>query len=244
MKPFFLTLIIIVACSCTKYAKLDKEAVSLQINSVKMEISHLNEIEWLVGKNKESEVSQSITFIVDLPKLSSEDLDYMIERKDVDAWILRLIASRKSQTQDLGSLYALFRPKRVARGSQSVTSAVTFKIFYAAAYASMRFRAFKCPAFDHNKNISSMGIKGENEEFSISVNQITPYNEKSNLVELTPTAFNGGHSLVGNYYVEIAPYNSKKKQIYSSFKRLPMYISVSEEESIRVKSCEGINPEL
>src|SRR5690606_35854424 len=89
MKPFFLTLIFLFSCSCTKYATLNKEAVSLQINSVSMEISHLNEIEWLVGMKKESEVSQSFTFIVDLPKLRSDDLDYLIEKKDVDAWILR-----------------------------------------------------------------------------------------------------------------------------------------------------------
>lgn len=88
-----------------------------------------------------------------------------------------------------------------------------------------------------------MDIKGENEEFTLAVNQVIPYNEKSNLVELTPTAFNGGHSLVGNYYVEIAPYNSKKKQIYSSFERIPMHISVSEEETVSVKSCEGVHPE-
>lgn len=244
MKPFYLALIIVFSCSCTKYATLDKEAVSLQIHSVNMEISHLDEIEWRVGMQKESEVSQSITFIVDLPKLRSSDLDYLIEQKDVDAWILRLIVSRNSQTQDLGSLYALFRPRRLARGAQTITSSVTFKIFYAAAYASMRFRAFKCPAFGHNKNISSMDIMGDNEEFSLSVNQVSPYKEKSNLVELTPSAFNAGNSLVGNYYVEIAPYNSKKKQIYSSFKRIPMYLSVSEEENVNVQSCEGIHPEL
>ena len=89
-----------------------------------------------------------------------------------------------------------------------------------------------------------MDIMGENEEFSLSVNQVTPYKEKSQLVELTPSAFNAGNSLVGNYYVEIAPYNSKKKQIYSSFQRIPMYISVSEEESVNIQSCEGVHQEL
>lgn len=242
MKPFYLLLLIMMISACTKYAELDKEAVSLQIRSVKMDISHLDEIEWLVGMKKESEVTQSITFIVDLPKIENSDLEYLIEQKDVDAWILRLIVSRGSQTQDLGSLYALFRPKKVARGARGLTSSVTFKIYYAAAYASQRFRTFKCPAFNHDKNISSMSIKGDNEEFTLALNQVTPYNEKSNLVELTPTAFNAGHSLVGNYYIEIAPYNSSKKLIYSSFKRIPMYVSVSEEETVTVKSCEGINP--
>lgn len=243
MNPFKLFIVFIFVASCTKYASLDKEAVSLQIKNVSMEISHLDEIEWRIGKNKEAEVSQSITFIVDLPKLKQSDLDFLIEQKDVDAWILRLIAVKRNQTQDLGSLYALFRPRRVSRGAQNITGSVTFKIFYAAAYASQRFRMFKCPAFGHNKKISSMDIKGENEEFTLAVNQVITYNEKSNLVELTPTAFNGGHSLTGNYFVEIAPYNSQKKQIYSTFERIPMYVSVSEEASVEIKSCEGVHPE-
>lgn len=243
MKAIFLTLLL--SYSCTKYATFSKEAVGISIAPVQMEISHLNEIEWNVGQRKEEKISQSVTFILDLPKIKDKDLDYLTDQRGIDSWIVRVIASKGSETQDLGSLYAFFRPKKSSRAaSTSATSSVTIKIYYAAAYASERFRSFKCPAFNHSKKIRSMGVKGENSEFSLSVDQVTPYLEKSQLVELTPSAFNGGNSLVGDYYLEIAPYDSKKRMIHSAFKRIPSYVNIESEDEIRVKSCDGIHPEL
>jgi hypothetical protein len=118
------------------------------------------------------------------------------------------------------------------------------KVFYAAAFASERFRALKCPALGHNKKLASFEIAGVNEEFSLGLGQTIPYNEKSHLVELTPSAFNGGNSLIGEYFLEIAAYDSKNKMIHSAFKRIPMHIAVTREESVRVKSCDGIHQEF
>ena len=243
MKAFFLTLLL--CYSCTRYSEVSRDAIGVQIKPVTMQISHLNEIEWHVGMKKEETITQSFTFIVDMPKIRQDDLDYLAEHRNVDAWIMRLIVNRGSETQDLGSLYTLFNPTKVARGAQGgAASSVTLKVFYAAAYASERFRAFKCPAFGHNKKLASFEISGANEDFSLSLGQAIPYNEKSHLVELTPSAFNGGNSLIGEYFVEIAAYDSKKKMIHSTFKRLPMHVTVSREESIRVKSCDGIHQEI
>jgi hypothetical protein len=179
-----------------------------------------------------------------MPKIKPEDLDYLTQQKNVDAWILRLIVNRDSETQDLGSLYSLFRPNKLSRGIESgAAKSVTMKVYYAAAYASERFRSFKCPAFDHNKKIDNMSIIGEDGPFSLIIGQTFPYNEKSQLVELTPSSFNGGNSLKGEYFIEIAPYDSKRKLIHSSFKRIPMSIRVEREMSIPVRSCEGIHQE-
>lgn len=238
-------LILLLCYSCTKYATVTKENIGIQIRPVEMEISHLNEITWPVGLKKEAKVSQSVTFIVDMPKIKKEDLDFLTEHKSIDSWILRLIVVRGSESQDLGSLYTMFSPRKVARTSSAVsaTTSVTLKVFYAAAYASERFRAFKCPAFKHNKRIDLMSIKGSNEEFAINIGQAFPYNEKSHLVELTPSAFNAGNSLIGEYFIEIAPYDSKNKMIHSQFKRIPMYLSIQREDSISVPSCDGIQSE-
>lgn len=243
MKATFLTLLL--CFSCTKYASFNRDAVNIQIEPVNMKISHLNDVEWKVGLRREEEISQSFTFIIDLPRMKEEDLDYLNSHKGVDSWILRLIVSRDGQTQDLGSLYALWKPKKVSRGVEAgAPSSVTMKVYYAAAYASQRFRAFRCPAFGHDKKISSMGISGSDDEFVISLGQAVPYQEKSQLVELTPSSFNGGNSLVGKYYVEIAAYDSNKRLILAPFKRIPMFIDVASEESVRVKSCDGIHSEI
>lgn len=244
MKALLLTLILLY--SCKQSATLSKGSVGLQISPVSMEISHLNEIKWLVGPKKEEKISQSFNFVVDMPKISEDDLEYMIKEKGIDSWILRMIVSRQSQTQDLGSLYTMFKPTRMARDNESsgAPTSVSIKVFYAAAYASEKFRLFKCPAFSHNKRISSMEIRGENDEFSLSIDQKTSYGEKSHQVELTPTSFNAGNSLIGEYFLEIAPYNSLTRTVHSTFKRIPMSIIVNQEENVAVPGCEGVHEEF
>jgi hypothetical protein len=244
MKAVFLTLLL--CFSCTKYAEVSRSAMGINMEPVQMEISHLDGIDWPVGKKKEETISQSFTFIVDMPKIKQEDLDYLTDHRGINAWILRLIVNHGSETQDLGSLYAYFRPRKVSRGTQSAgaTSSVTFKVFYAAAYASERFRSFRCPAFSHNKKIKSLDIKGGNEPFSLVIGQALQYKERSQLVELTPSSFNGGNSLVGEYFVEIAAYDATKKMIHSNFKRIPMHIEVATEESVDVASCQGVRSEI
>ena len=213
MKACLLTLLL--CLSCTKYAKVSKDAMGIHIDEIDMDISHVKEVEWRVGKRKEEKITQSFIFVVDMPRVKQDELDFLLETKGIDSWIVRLIAMRGSQKQDLGSLYTLFRPRKLSRGvtSTAATSA-SIKVYYAAAYASERFRTFKCPAMNHNRKLNSIKVKGDHSLFNISVEASSPYQEKSQLIELTPSSFNGGHSLTGEYYLEIALYDSVHKQIY------------------------------
>ncbi len=243
MKPLFLTLLL--AFSCTKYASFERSAMGISLRPIRMPISYLTEVSWEVGQRRESEVTQSFTFIVDLPQVRTEDLDFLTSERGVDAWILRIIAGRGSETQDLGSLYALFRPRRISRGMMAgVPKSVTFKVYYAAAFASERFRGFKCPAFGHDRKVTGLGILGEDKDFALTIGAAVPYPEKTQLVELTPSSFNGGNRLTGEYFVEIAAFNSSKKMILSPFMRIPMSVVVQGEDVVRVKSCDGIHQEL
>ena len=242
MKALFLSLLL--SSSCTKYASFEKNAVGISLEPVSMEISHLKDIEWKAGPKKD-ELTQSITFIIDLPKLKTDDLHFLLDQKGIDSWLLRLISRQSSKDQDIGSMYVPFKPSYAGRGASiGSTSSVTLRLMYAAAFMSERFRQFKCPAFAHNKKVSSMKISGSNDDFSIQLTGGMSYNDKAQMVGLRPTDFNGGHSLVGDFYIEIAAYDSKKKMVLSNFKRLPMSVSVQSEEIVSVKGCEGVHPEL
>ena len=243
MKPSLLIITLAFLSSCTKYAEVTRNSFSDQVNRVNMEVSYLKEADWKVGEKKEATVTQSISFLIDMPKVSEEDLAYLTSQHKVDAWIIRLIASSDHQKQDLGSVYTLFNPHQIGRGKNRTPESIGFKVYYAAAYASERFRAMKCPSFNHTKRIRTMKIEGENKEFSINVGHAIPYGEKSQLVEFRPNSFNGGNRLKGNYYIEIAPYNSKEKVINGGFARLPMYVSVKQEEEISIPSCDGFHPD-
>lgn len=241
----YLFLIVLLTCSCTKYSLLSRDAMGLHINGIDMEITRVDEISWLVGKKKEAKVSQSFMFIVQTPKLKKKDLDYLTEQKGINAWIIRLVVNHGSEKQDLGSIYVPFRTARKGRGQAGgQASNVVLKVFYAAAYASERFRSFHCPAFDHNRRINAIRIVGENVPMNMTMGFITPYREKAQQLELTPNAFNAGHSLVGEYYVEYAPYDYEKKLIHAPFMRIPQYIEVASEERQIIESCRGENPEL
>lgn len=243
MKALILT--VLLALSCSREATLTKDAMGLRLLDVNMNITHLKEIEWPVGKRKEVTLTQSMVFVVEMPKVDPDDLEYITEAKGINAWILRLIVDRGSEKQDLGSLYALFKPKKVIRGqSGGAPTNVSIKVFYAAAYASERFRSFECPALGHNRKITKMAVKGDSQKFELNLDQMTSYPEKSHLVELAPSSFNAGNSLLGEYYVEIAAYDSVKKVIYGGFKRLPVYVEVSGEEPTNVQSCAGERPEI
>jgi hypothetical protein len=230
--------------SCTKYASFEKDAIVLEIKGVEMEITHLKELTWRVGQRREKVVSQSLSFIVDMPRLKPEDLDYLAKERGVDAWVVRIRSEKRPATQDLGSIYIPFEPTRTTRGiDQKMPASASFIIQYAAAYPSERFRTFKCPAFGHTKRLSSFDVEGKNDEFSIIIGQSLPYPDKLEAIELRPKAFNGGLSLTGNHFIEIAPFNVKKKTTMGPFKRIPMFINVSSEEEVSVPSCAGIRSE-
>jgi hypothetical protein len=238
-----LILSLLVMYSCTKTAKLQRDTASAHLEGVTMEISKLSEIKWPAGFREEAIVSQSITFMIDMPKVDQDDLDYLMNERDVDSWIIRVIAYKNSEKQDLGSLYSLFRPKKLSRTSTGAASSVALKIYYAAAYASERWRNSKCPPLGHNRKIKEMKLEDTGEPFTLSIAGAQSYPEKSQLIELTPSSFNGGMSLLGEYTFEIAPYNSQKKMIHSPFTKIPGRIIVSREESVSVPSCNGVNME-
>jgi hypothetical protein len=242
MKALILTLLL--CLSCTQEAELTKDAFSLRLKNAMTDLGQLHEITWWVGKRFEGKITQSITFIVDLPRLKNSDLKILKER-GVDAWIVRVIQVKGSESQDLGSLYAPFEPRKVARNfTGSMAHSLSFKIFYAAAFASERFRRLQCPAFGHDKRIESFSIKGEKMPLEIVIGPMIPYREKSQLVHPTPGAFNGGNELKGEFHLEIAPYNAEKKVIFGGFVRLPRHISVDKEVSVFVESCKGLQQEI
>ncbi len=242
MKVLLLSLLVVY--SCTKESNLERDTASAHLDGVQMPISKLVEIPWPVGFRKEAKLTQSIAFTIAMPKVDQDDLDYLMDVRGVDSWILRVIVYRNSIRQDLGSLYAPFRPKKLSRTSTGAATSVALKIYYAAAYASEKWRNSKCPPLGHNKKIKQMKVENSKEPFSISIEGAQSYQERSQLIELTPSSFNGGMSLMGEYWFEIAPYNSQNKTIHAPFKKIPSMIFITQEETVSVPECSGVHPEL
>jgi len=238
-------ILVLMLTACSRHADLVKDQVAVKIENAKMDITHPNLTEWRVGKHKEVELTQSFTFIIDLPKLSDDDLEYLIDQKDTNAWILRLIQIKGSEQMDLGSMYTLYRPKKITRVSAAgPAGSVTIRVYYAAAFASERFRHLQCPMFEHDKKITDLEVEGSNDPIEIPIGYVSSYQEMPQLIEVTPSSFNGGNALTGTYHVEIAAYNFTKKELRSKFIRASRHIRVVEEKSMDMQSCRGMRPDL
>jgi hypothetical protein len=237
---------IILLASCAKEAKISTDSFGLRVSDVHMDITQLNEIDWWIGaKRKEDKVTQSISFSIDMPLLPQKELDRLSNERQVDSWLVRVIQVKGSSGQDLGSFMTPFKYQKRSRSSNSgPNSSAAVKIYYAAAYASERLRSFKCPAFSHDKRIGSMAVKGKDASFEIAFGQSFPYQEKVQLVQMTPSSFNGGHTLTGQFHFEIAPYDSIGKRLMGTFKRIPRFVEVENEKFVNVPSCQGAHQEL
>ncbi|HXH76068.1 MAG TPA: hypothetical protein VNJ08_13945 [Bacteriovoracaceae bacterium] len=243
MKATFFALLLVI--SCDRKAQITKDSFAVKVSGIEMDLSQVNEVVWWIGaKKKEEKVTQSVTFLVSMPKLKEEDLEYLMKEKRIDSWLVRVIQVKGSKSQDLGSLITPFVPAQHGRSSSTAASAhAAVKIFYAAAYASERMRAFKCPAFSHDKRITSMSVKGEDKPIDLTIGAAISYREKAQQVQLSPSAFNGGHSLQGEFHLAIAAYDSKRQVLLGDFIRLPRYLEIEREESVYVASCQGVHPE-
>ena len=85
---------------------------------------------------------------------------------------------------------------------------------------------------------------GEEKPIEILIRPESRFDEKLKLNELVPTTLNVGNSMVGEYYIEVALFNTAQKKIFSSFQRLPFHLKVLSEDSIVVDGCAGVHKEI
>lgn len=246
MKAAWLILFIILGCR--NESSLVEGNGRLTLKDVEMKLSNLNDIDWKVGTpKKNSVVTQSIVFSVELPYLDEASRETLYKRYGMDGWILRLTQKVGSQQIPMGEVYAPMAGIKNQRNKNveiKQTKSVSIKIFYAAAYMSERFRTFNCPAFGHNRKVSDMEIFGDFSLLNLPIKSPEKFNSTPMIAELNPAAFNAGHSLVGDYFVEVALFSLKNKTLGTSFTPLKEIIRIGTEEKISVNGCAGVHQEL
>ncbi|MBY0516824.1 MAG: hypothetical protein K2P81_07955 [Bacteriovoracaceae bacterium] len=239
----FLTLLVGLS-GCTQKATLVKDGVGVHLKEVEWDITNLTEGIWKVGKTYRNTVSKNLNVVLSLPHLEDSDEDFLAKTYGVDAWLVRVIQSNAQGSRiELATLYAPFRAQQKGRTSKLHVKAVSFTLTYAASAISERFRKFQCPAFSHNLRLDEYDVFGKKEPMEILLRADAPFNEKLTTGELVPTALNIGHTMVGEYYFETALFSTTKKQIYSSFARIPMSVKVLTEKSVTVDGCSGVHNE-
>lgn len=235
-KVFFI--LVFISVSCTKWAKVQKSSGIYKIEKLNSEIFNIKNIDWKVGIKRGAIVSKGFSFKVDIPRIDSSGRDILYQKYGIDSLLYRVVKKQRGRTQRIGLLRFDFK------NMSKITSDLTFHIFYHAASISDRFRRFHCPAFNHRFILKDFEIKSDNDDqFNLYTKNGSYIKGKIEKPAFAPVIFSGGRSLKGEYYVEIALFNSSKKRIYSTFEKVGNSIKISQEQVVTVPSCIGIKEE-
>lgn len=229
---------------CTKKAVLKRDGVGARLTEVRWASPTTTEGTWKVGRIYRDVVSKSLNVVVSLPRLESDDVEYLQKNYQLDAWLIRVIQSNAQGSRiELTTLYAPFMAQQKGRASNLPVKAISFSLTYAAWAISERFRKFQCPAFSHDRRLDEWEVIGDETLLEFPISMAGRFDEKLIMSELVPTSLNIGNSMVGDYYFEVALFSSSQKQIYSPFIRLPQFVRVASEKTTSVQGCAGIHSE-
>lgn len=241
----YLFLIVFFLCHCTKHAHYSATGQYSFVDEIEAEIDYVEVKDWEVGKTAKVTVSEEVVFRVSFNGLSERDAEKLHQETGATAWLFKVIKHSGAGQKTVGLSYAPFVLYDKSRGlSYSSVGQVYFALTYAAAYMSQRFRMLDCPAFEHNKKITSAAIQ-DNYVQGAKMQVIPPTRLRGSpdRHELTPVEFNGGTSLIGNYKVEMSLLDAKNKKRKGLFLPVANQLEVRGEKPIQIPGCQGARPE-
>lgn len=230
----------ILIIGCTKVHDLEKKNGIYYIKDIKTEIKEVKHINWDVGLKREIEVSKGMRLSITVPIISDKVKNILHAKHGIDAWVYRFSRIRRGRKDPLGFTYYHFN--NISRS----TKAFMLNIYYHAASVSNHFRNFHCPAFDHRFYIPEINLieRQVNDDSSVYVRSMPNVKAKVDKLGFMPLIFTAGRSMVGEYQIDYALYNTKTKQRYSSWLPVQNKVSIPQELHKSVASCTGIKEEL
>jgi hypothetical protein len=237
MIKYLLLLIILVGCSAD--VKLVDEMNNYFIDELDVEVKKYKEVPWKVGVKKEQRITMGFTLVTDIPLMDSDDYLKLMAKHGVDSWIYQFIKRHNGRNTTLG--YAAIP---LARISRSLNNFTTF-VFYSAAAASSSYRNFRCPAWGHNKKVNDFYLNylGKDKP-KMFLGMRDAIRAEVGMLDSFPLHFDGGDSLVGDYFVRLALWNSKSKRVFSRWYLVDGVVSIESEQPTFIKTCVGINEEI
>jgi hypothetical protein len=236
LKKVFLLLFFLIFSSCQKYSQFKEVDGTITILPTVSKIEAINVVKWRVGPRRKQLVSKGIEIKIRFPVLSREHLDHLLEKSNVNAWLITVRKNNLVRSQVMERAYIPLvvpgteKARYRARVRQMKNGYVT--IFYADAAVSPRYANFACPAFRHNKLITEVALEETVAQNSPII--LSPFKK-----DYQPEPVNGEKSLEGRYTIEIALYNSKTKTILSNSYRLSQYAKVLKEKEVPITGCDN-----
>ncbi|MCP4914332.1 MAG: hypothetical protein GY909_14560 [Oligoflexia bacterium] len=237
-------LLLLFTFSCEKKSELTSRGSSYFVKVFDSNIEDFRTISWKVGAYGKQTISKGMQITVSLPVIKEEDLETLHKEKKVDSWLLKVTRMSSLRRETVGYFSVEFMSRKRGTPRVRLVRKTGVGVFYSAASISMRLSKSLCPAFKHNKKIEDIELKGSFSEqmISLTAGDIERINAKVPEVTYSPLSLNGGSSLKGRYYVDVALYNKESKIRYSSYLRAGKEIVIDKEESVFLKGCQGKEP--
>lgn len=235
----------LLAFSCTKHAEYKREKNAAFVRIVDPSVSSVKNISWRVGKYGKEKVSRGFRMYFELPKLSDEAWKSLYENEAINGWLIRLRRKNNLRNEVMG-YYAveMISPKPESKSIYRIqgTKEASLGVYYAASSISSRLDHLPCPAFDHRFWLDDIEVTdrpvGERLWVTNPVDEIT-MRPKVTVISYSAVTINGGMSLKGEYYIDLALYNTFTKKKKTSLIELANHVSVQKEEERVIKGCEN-----
>ena len=242
---FISVLLLILTFSCTDYAEVKKTSAGAFVSPNNLEMKQYTIEKWRVGPLRKQLVSKGIRVDLGFPVLDRDDLDNLLVEYGVNAWLIKVRRRSYSVNSVLGYIYIPLVVPGIQKKSKYRRHQIkqgAFSIYYSAAAISKRFENFECPAFEHNRYLDEVEIDSRD----ISVDRLFTGRQTDEYVAAKVQKFsysgnilNGGASLVGEYSVQVAMYNSETKRRKSNFVELKEILRIVDEKTRSLSGCEG-----
>lgn len=242
MKNLFLIGFLLLA-GCRDYAEV---TIERQQSTIRWEAGGLDSVRvetWHVGPLKRQTLSMGVRVKVDFPLLKESDIEALGEKHGMDAWLVSFSRASLGRKERLGSFYMpLFKTSGRSGGGATTAESGYIDYFYAAASISARLRGLNCPALGHRLTISEAKVRDSNRARPLLVAgpmQESLYMGKANKLEFQRNIINGGESLLGEYEISFALYNSKSNRILSNEVTAPQVLVIAGESTENIRGCEN-----
>ena len=238
-KSFYALVALLVLSACSRDTKVTITDASTMIEVEQSGIVGAADLPWSVGRpQRGAKVSKGIRLEVAMPDLSESELLEMHETFGLDSWVAKINRVQNGNRELLGYFYVPLIYQRESSISARSVSTGVIQILYSAAAPSKRFGEFPCPAFGHNLKVGDTSLSdGDKATLTATKGRKSPLSAKLEKLEFGAVAYNGGKSLTGIYWVELALFDSSTNQMLSDFNRLGGVLQIHSEDSIAIKGC-------
>ncbi len=216
---------------------------------IKPRPAYINDVEvvdWHVGVLGKTTISKGILVKSYLPKIPKKTLHKFISDYKINAWVVRIRKRSSGITRTLQSFYVpiINETSLVIKRNSSyrINQREMFvaRVYYVDASMSGRFEKLTCPALGHNlvlKDVELLKRKSFDRFITVKSKTGSPFNRKVAKYQISENKINGGKSLKGEYSIEVALYDFKRKRVFSNFYDLANIVKISVERSISIRGC-------